>query len=196
MKAPVRVRSSWRAAVVAAAGLAALTTLSGCGFETRQQAAAVVNGQVIHESDVQETSRQLSEAKGLLQDGQKIPDTAIVTWLVASPMLDEALEVKGGWTPNPEYARVMSLIPDASQSTKDFIRAVVQINSADIREEVDARYAELLDEAKISVNPRYGVVTPSAESPLRFSLSASQPNWIAPFDSDAAGDQTSGNGNS
>ena len=40
-------QSAKRAAVVGVAALGAVSLLGGCGFETRQQAAAVVNGEVI-----------------------------------------------------------------------------------------------------------------------------------------------------
>ena len=69
-----------RVAAALVAGASAVTLLGGCGFATRQQAAAVVNGHVIAEANVQETHDQLQAAK------LDFSEDAIVMGLIAGPL--------------------------------------------------------------------------------------------------------------
>ena len=112
-----------RVAVVGIAALGAVSLLGGCGFETRQQAAAVVNGEVIHESDVRETYDQLKAAK------LDFAENIVVTALVAAPLLKDVVGKSGSWKPDETYASVISSIPDATDTTKEFVAAVALIQS-------------------------------------------------------------------
>ena len=156
----VRARSSKRVAAAALVVLSAVTVLAGCGFETRQQGAAVVNGEVIHEDQVEETARQLQEAKF------NFPENIVVTALVASPLLHEALSQSGGWQ------------PDATDTTKEFINTVALLQSGQMTAQDVARYRESLDKAKISVNPRFGELVRSEQPPVFFTIGQQRPNWI------------------
>ena len=176
MKAlPARVparsgRSAARLAAVAA--VTAVALLSGCGFDTRQQAAAVVNGEVIHESDVQTTHDQLEAAK--LDFSEEI----VVTALIAAPLLQDAVSKSGSWKPDETYASVIESIPDATDTTKQFVEAVALIQSQKMTAADVAAYRADLDKAEISVNPKFGSVIKSNEGPVYFTLGQKTPNWI------------------
>lgn len=169
----VRARSSKRVAATALVGLSAVILLAGCGFETRQQGAAVVNGQVIHEDEVQETAQQLREAQF------DFPESIVVTALVASPLLHDAVRESGSWQPDATYASAIAAIPDATETTKEFVSAVALIQSTRMTDEDVARYRANLDKATITVNPRYGDLIPSEEGPVFFTIGQKQPNWIS-----------------
>jgi hypothetical protein len=153
-------------------GLTAVSLLAGCGFETRQQGAAVVNGQVIHENEVEETARQLRDAQF------DFPENIVVTALVASPLLQDAIRESGSWEPDATYASAIAAIPDATETTKEFVSAVALIQSARMTNEDIERYQTNLDKADITVNPRYGELIRSQEGPVFFTIGQKQPNWI------------------
>ena len=163
-----------RAAVVGVAALGAVSLLGGCGFETRQQAAAVVNGKVIHESDVRETFDQLKAAK------LDFAENIVVTALVAAPLLKDAVASSGSWKPDETYASVISSIPGATDTTKEFVAAVALIQSQKMTPADVAAYRADLKKANISVNPKYGSVVPSDQGPVYFTLGQQTPNWVKP----------------
>jgi hypothetical protein len=158
------------AAVVA--GGVAVTLLGGCGFETRQSAAAVVNGETITQADVRTTYDQLQAAK------YDFTENVVLTALIAAPLLEGAVAPSGGWKPDETYAQVITTIPDATQSTKDFVAAVSLIQSQTMTPAQVEAYRTDLDKADISVNPRFGEVVPSEDGPVYFSIGVSTPNWI------------------
>ena len=156
-------QSAKRAAVVGVAALGAVSLLGGCGFETRQQAAAVVNGKVIHESDVRETFDQLKAAK------LDFAENIVVTALVAAPLLKDAVATSGSWKPDATYASVISSIPDATDTTKEFVAAVALIQSQKMTPADVAAYRADLKKADITVNPKYGSVVQSDQGPVYFT---------------------------
>lgn len=167
-RCPARVR----AAGVLVAAAVAVPLLGGCGFETRQQAAAVVNGHVIHEDDVATTAEQLKSAR------LDFSENIVVTALIAAPLLDSA---RGGtYQPDQVYAQTIASIPDATDTTKEFVKAVATIQAGTLSTQQVTTYRNELKTADISVNPKFGTVVPSNEGPVYFSLGASQPNWIKP----------------
>lgn len=163
-----------RVAVVGIAALGAVSLLGGCGFETRQQAAAVVNGDVIHESDVRETFDQLKAAK------LDFAENIVVTALVAAPLLKDAVAKSGSWKPDETYASVISSIPGATDTTKEFVEAVALIQSQKMTPADVAAYRADLKKADISVNPRYGSLVQSDEGPVYFTIGQQPPNWVKP----------------
>lgn len=168
--------SSKRIAIAAVAGLTALSTLTGCGFETRQQAAAIVNGQVIHEDDVAETVRQLNAAQF------QSDDKNVIAGLIAANLLGEAAHPGADYKPDATYATILKVIPGASETTKQFASAVAMIQPDALTTEQIAQYRALLNKATITLNPKYGVLKQSEQAaPVYFSLGADQPNWIKPF---------------
>lgn len=168
-----------RAAVVGVATLGAVSLLGGCGFETRQQAAAVVNGKVIHESDVRETSDQLKAAK------LDFAENIVVTALVAAPLLKDAVATSGSWKPDATYASVISSIPGATDTTKEFVAAVALIQSQKMTPADVAAYRADLQKADITVNPKYGSIVKSDQGPVYFTLGQQTPNWVKPETSPA-----------
>lgn len=164
--------SARRIVTTAVAGLSALTLLSGCGFGARQQAAAVVNGDVISVADVEETSRQLKDAK------LEFPENVVVTALIAAPLLKDVVEESGSWQPDETYASALAEMPDATETTKEFVAAVALIQSQRMTEADVAAYRADLKSADISVNPKFGAVILSDEGPVYFTVGQTQPNWI------------------
>lgn len=162
-----------RLAATAALLLAASTLLGGCGFETRQQGAAVVNGQVIAEADVQETANQLKAAK--FQTAESI----VVTGLIAAPLLKDALASTGGFQPDPAYAATIAAISDPTESTKAFVFAAVTLQGQPLPPAVEAKYQAAVKNADVSVNPKFGAFTTTA-GPVFFALDAASPSWIKP----------------
>jgi hypothetical protein len=167
-------QSAKRAAVVGVATLGAVSLLGGCGFETRQQAAAVVNGEVIHESDVRETFDQLKAAK------LDFAENIVVTALVAAPLLKDAVATSGSWKPDATYASVISSIPGATDTTKEFVAAVALIQSQKMTPADVAAYRADLQKADITVNPKYGSVVKSDQGPVYFTIGQQTPNWVKP----------------
>jgi hypothetical protein len=159
-------------AVVAAGTAAAL--LGGCGFATRQQAAAVVNGEAISQDEVQQTYDQLQAAK------YDFTENVVLTALVAAPLLKKAVSPDGEIKPDQTYAQVMATIPDATQSTKDFVSTVALIQGQTMTPAQVQAYRADLAKADITVNPRFGKVVPSQEGPVYFSIGAQTPSWIVP----------------
>lgn len=154
------------------AGGMAVAMLGGCGFGTRQQAAAVVNGQEISQAEVEQTATQLKEAK--LDFDEKV----VVTVLIAAPLLKQVVEASGSWKPDAVYAGVMHTMPDATDSTKQFVETVALLQSPALTDQDIATYRKDLKDAKITVNPRFGSLEPSNSGPVYFTLGDEAPNWI------------------
>ncbi|WP_207555776.1 hypothetical protein [Intrasporangium flavum] len=173
-----------RVAAALVAGASAVSLLGGCGFATRQQAAAVVNGHVITEADVQASYEQLQAAKlDFSQD-------AIVMGLVAGPLLDEAMQASGGWKPDETYAAVLATIPDPTQTTKDFVAAAALVNSQTMTPAEVTAYRKALQNADISLNPKFGTVKKVDQGPVYFTFGTAAPDWIKPQSNAAASGTT------
>lgn len=168
-----------RLAATAALGLAASTLLGGCGFETRQQGAAVVNGHVIQEADVQATANQLKAAKFNTEE------SIVVTGLIAAPLLDEALASTGGFQPDAAYASAIAAIPNPTDTTKQFVMAATVLQQQQLPAGVEAKYEKAVKSADVSVNPKFGTFTTTA-GPVFFALSPANPSWIKPGDAPTA----------
>jgi hypothetical protein len=164
--------SGKRFATAAVAGVSVVALLSGCGFATRQQAAAIVNGEVINEDEVHTTTEQLNKAK--LQFSEDI----VVTALIAAPLLDEQVQKSGSWKHDDTYAAVVASIPGATETTKEFVAALALLDSGKMTPADVAGYRQALKDADITVNPKYGTLV-QGDAPVYFSLGADQPNWIA-----------------
>jgi hypothetical protein len=167
-------RSARRLVTVTVVAVTAIALLGGCGFATRQQDAAVVNGQSISMADVQKTHQQLQDAK------LDFSETIVVTALIAAPLLQEAVAKSGSWKPDETYAATIAAIPDATETTKQFVEAVALIQSQKMTAADVAAYRENLKNADISLNPRFGEVIKSDEGPVYFTLGQKTPNWVVP----------------
>ncbi len=129
---------------------------------------------MIHESDVRQTFDQLKAAK------LDFAENIVVTALVAAPLLKETVEKSGSWKPDETYASVISSIPDATATTKEFVAAVALIQSQKMTPADVAAYRADLKKADISVNPKYGQVIQSSEGPVYFTIGQTTPNWVKP----------------
>ena len=164
--------SARRLATVTVAAVTAIALLAGCGFSTRQQAAAVVNDEMISQADVQKTYEQLQRAQ------LDFSQTIVVTALIAAPLLQEAVSRSGSWKPDETYASVIATIPEATDTTKQFVETVALLQSQKMTPADVAAYRENLAKADISVNPRFGEVKKSDEGPVYFTLGQETPSWI------------------
>jgi hypothetical protein len=165
-------RSPRRLVTALVAGAAAVALLGGCGFGTRQQAAAVVDGQQISQDDVQTTYEQLQAAK------YDFTENVVLTGLIMAPLLEKAVAPSGGWKPDSTYAQVMATIPDASESTKDFVSAVSLIQSQTMTPAQVEAYRTDLKKADITINPRFGQLVHDNNAPVYFTIGQTTPNWI------------------
>lgn len=168
--------SGKRLATAAVAGVSIVALLGGCGFSTRQGAAAVVNGHVIPENEVRTTTQQLNDAQ------LQFTEDVVVNVLIAAPLLEEQIDKSGSWKPDETYAAVMANMPGATETTKDFVAAVALVESGRMTDADVAGYREALKNADISVNPKYGDVIDAPQSPIFFQLGPKQPNWITPLE--------------
>lgn len=170
----VEARTAKRLAVGAVAGVASVSLLGACSMATHQQAAAVVNGHVISLSEVEQTAQQLQAAN--LDFSEQI----VVTALIAAPLLQQAVQASGSWKPDATYASVINAMPDATDTTKEFVSTVALLQSAQMTEQDVLQYRKDLKQADISVNPRFGTLQPSSQGPVYFTLGQATPNWIKP----------------
>lgn len=164
-----------RLATGTVAGITVAALLGGCGFTTRQQAAAVVNGVQISESDIQTTLDQLHTLK---QFGQ-VNDNIIVEALITSRLLKPQVEKSGVWKPDDAYASTIAQIPGATDMTKEIVEYVALLQSQKITEADIAGLKSAVNSAHITVNPKYGVFE-RTEKPPYFDLTGPQPNWLKP----------------
>jgi hypothetical protein len=167
--------STKRLATAAVAGVSAVVLLSGCGFATRQQAAAIVNGDVIKSEDVQKTTEQLHTLK---QFGQAT-EPVIVEALITARLLEPQIAKSGSWKPDELYASTIAQIPDATETTKDIVEYVALVQSQKVTEQDLAGLQAAVKSAHITVNPRYGSFHRTSEAPY-FALTAQQPSWMEP----------------
>ena len=164
--------SAKRLAASAVAGVGAVALLGGCGLGTHEQAAAIVNGDVIAENEVRETTDQLTAA------GLQFSESVVVTGLIAAPFLEEQVAESGSWQPDATYADAVNRIPGATETTKDFIAAVALLNANALTEADIEGYREALEAADIEVNPKYGTFQQVEQGPVFFEIGPETPNWV------------------
>lgn len=183
----MKAMSAWsahpakRLATGTVAALTVVALLGGCGFATRQQAAAVVNGVQISESDVQTTVDQLHTLK---QFGQ-VNDNVIVEALVTARLLKPQIEKSGDWKPDDAYASIIAQLPGATDMTKEIVEYVALLQSQKVTEKDIAGLQSAVNSAHITVNPKFGVFQRTTKPPF-FDLAGPQPNWLKPTATAAA----------
>jgi hypothetical protein len=146
-------------------------TLSACGGAQEAGAAAIVNGKVIRDDDVQTVADQIS---ALGQGGQKLsPGDALLNLILAPFVLAEA--GRAGKTVSDSEVRkvVASALPDPSPATIEFLEMQNALSQLD--QTSKGAVLKALGSAKITVNPRYGTFDPA-----QGSLAPNSPNWIKP----------------
>jgi hypothetical protein len=151
--------------------LGATLALSGC--EAAQQAggaAAIVNGTVIPDEDVQSVSRELS---ALSSNGEKLSlSDSLLNIIVAPYVLAEGKRL-GKEISKDAVSRFAAEVPHPSAPTvsllqmQDVLPRLDQANRDTI--------VKQLAQAKITVNPRYGTFDVT-----QVALTRKAPNWIKP----------------
>jgi hypothetical protein len=147
--------------------LGATLALSACGAQ-EAGAAAIVNGTVIRDQDVQTVSTQLNTL-GDVQ--QKLSSGSALLSLILAPYVLAEAERAGKTVSASQARQVISKVVDPSPSTIEFVRMQLAVQQLD-----DASKAAIVKEigkAKITINPRYGTFD------LRqVALTPISPNWI------------------
>lgn len=166
---------------VAALVLGAALATSGCGATTADRA-AVVDGSVISETELQEAMREVNGMEpALLQ--QALTPSGTLTALVQAPVVLSVLAEKGVAVSDSvarQAARQRGLT-DPSEGTLQIVRLATAIGTAQqegLVTEVEANEVNRrLGELEVEVNPRYGTFDQK-----QASVVLTQPAWITPAD--------------
>lgn len=164
----------------------ALTT--GCAG-VYPDAAAVVNGTTIPESDLDAVAKDLQP---YLQPGQSLPRQNVLTALIVQPFVADRLKASNTMVSLDQAANELhraaaqgrSLDASAvgpqewSRPTKALAQAQIGLETLSAAER--DRVADAIAKAKISVNPRYGEFEPPGR------ISPPVENWIEPQASGAS----------
>jgi hypothetical protein len=147
--------------------LGATLTLSACGTQ-EVGAAAIVDGKVIRDTDVQTVALQLNT---LAEGEQKLSSSNVVLSLILAPYVSsEAARAKKSVS-DAEVRKIIAKVGKPSPSTMEFVRMQLALQGLD--EASRASILTKLGKARITVNPRYGTFDPK-----QVALVASAPNWI------------------
>lgn len=173
MTLPVR-----RLAVALVLGVALVTT--GCGT-TEANRAAVVDGDVITETEVQDAMSQVNAMEpALLQ--QPLTPSSTVTALVRAPVVLDYLAGKG-FVASESMARQTAQergVTDPADSTIEFIRFVTALTDVNTTgqfgQEESIELSDALRAQDVVVNPRYGEF--DAETA---AVVVTTPAWIEPY---------------
>jgi hypothetical protein len=163
-----RFRASRLALLPTTLLLGATVTLSACGAVQEAGAAAIVDGTVVSDQDVQTVSSQVNE---VTPEGQKInPSSALVGLILAPYILAEDKTVTTSF-PASEARKELAKVADPSPATVEYVQALgvfQRLNGAS-KDSIVSK----LGKAKITVNPRYGTFV--ASPPF---LIPNSPNWL------------------
>lgn len=156
------------AALVGVAATAALA-LAGCATA---DTAAVVNGVVVSEREAQRAAREINEA---FSPEPALDTSAAVSSLITAPLINE-VALKAGKAESDATARAaMQKVEDPSQAALDLVKANFALQRLDEAER--RRVLQALQDARITINPRYGVFNRDAAS-----FEPAERNWIASAD--------------
>lgn len=178
MKGPLVTLPVRRLAVALVLG-AALAT-SGCG-NTEANRAAVVDGDVITETEVQEAMSQVNAMDPALLQSALTPSSTL-TALIQAPVVLDYLAGKGVVASESmarEDARQRG-VNEPGDGTLEIIRFATALTAAQQNAALgQAEQIELTEELRqrdVVVNPRYGVFDPESAA-----VSATTPAWIEPY---------------
>jgi hypothetical protein len=150
---------------LAAVVIAAALSVSGCGTA---DTAAVVNGQVISETEAQRAAREINEA---FSPQTPLDTPGAVSSLIAAPIINEVASKVGKAESDSSARAAMPNISDPSQASLDLVKANFALQKLSDQEK--QQVLEQLKKADIKINPRYGSFdrdTASFEAPAR--------NWL------------------
>lgn len=166
------------ALLVAAAALAATVTAAGCGA-VRADQAAVVDGTVIRETEVQRATRDINGMEPALVDGELAPSNTL-TALIQAPLVLDYLAGRGVVV-SDSIAQADAAergVDDPSAATTlilRFNRALGQARESGALDEAQGqRLTEQLAALRVEVNPRYGAYDAST-----VSVQPGLPGWVS-----------------
>lgn len=150
---------------LAAAVLAAALSVSACGTA---DTAAVVNGDVISESEAQLAAQQINEAFA--------PETPFTTpmavsQLITAQSINDVAKRAGKGESDSSARTAMANVAEPSQATLDLVKANFALQKLSDAEK--QMVLEQLAKAEITVNPRYGVFDRDGAQ-----LEAARSNWL------------------
>jgi hypothetical protein len=147
--------------------LGATLALSACGAK-EAGAAAIVNGTVISDQDVQTVTSQLNTLSDV---EQKLSSSDALLSLILAPYVLAEAERAGKTVSASQARKVIDKVADPSPTTVEFVRMQLAVPQLD-----DAGRAAVVKEigkARITINPRYGTFDAK-----RVALNPISPNWI------------------
>ena len=163
-----------RMAAALTLAVAASFTVSACGAGPGPGVAAVTDGQVIREADLDAIAADFAKVQG----AQAPSRSDMVALLVARPYVMEALSGTGQALTEEGVRQLLSSeLPEASDATVRYIQAATSQQRLD--QASAAQVQQAMASADIEVDPRYGEFDPNQ------GIVQPQENWIAPLDSQA-----------
>lgn len=166
-----RRRAAAATAVLALGGLG----LAGCGAMAGPGVAAVSQGQVITEKQVDDVMADFERAGA----GGQIQRGAVVAVLAMRPVILEVAQASGSVIGEDAVrAGLAEQLPGASEATIQFQQT--QATGGAMDEAALGRFEQAMGSADIDVSPRYGSFDPQSGG-----FVASAPNWIGADPADA-----------
>jgi hypothetical protein len=150
---------------LAAAALATALSVSACGTA---DTAAIVNGDVISESEAQTAAQQINEA---FKPQTPLTTQAAVSSLIAAPVINNVAKRVGKGESDSSARSALPNVAEPAQATLDLVKANFALQKL-----TDSEKQLILDDlqkAEITVNPRYGVFDRDG-----VQLEAAQTNWL------------------
>jgi len=151
--------------------LSATLALSACGAAKEAGAAAVVNGTVIKDQDVQTVSGELNR---ISPDAEKLSSSETLFLMILTPyVLAEAKPAAKTLAADQARKVVSTTVTKPLPSTVSIVQMQLALQQFD--DAAKAAVVNKIAKARISVNPRYGTFDAS-----QVALIPNSPNWIKP----------------
>ena len=166
---------------VAVLALAAALGTAACGASTADRA-AVVDGTVIRETDLQAAMSEINGMDPALLQEQLTP-TGTLTALVQAPVVLDYLAGKGVVVSDSVASREAADrgVAEPSEGTLQVIKFASAISAAQesgqLTDADGQALSEQLRSQDVDVNPRYGAFDPDTAS-----IQLGQPSWVEAFD--------------
>lgn len=163
-----------RAGAALTLAVAASFTVTACGSAAGPGVAAVSDGQVIRESDLDDISADFARVQG----AQAPTRTEMVSLLVARPYVLQALQGSGQLLTEDGVRELLGReLSQPSDATVRYIQAASSQQQLD--QASAAKVQEAMAKGDIEVDPRYGEFDPAR------GIVQPQENWIVPTDPQA-----------
>lgn len=165
------------AALAVGLGLGAGSTLSACGSVQRAGAAAIVDGTVISQADLDTTMSELQGAK-IEADARNV----LTLVIFSGPVLAQVGKT-GSWRPDGQYNDFMAAFTNPSPTTIAAARTSFAFPT--MSDEDRTAVIAALETMAIEVDPRFG------EFNVQNGVVAAQPAWLqqAPTDNPTTGNE-------